>query len=99
MSFLLQSDIAGAVNIASPLPVLNSDFTKALGRILRRPALLAVPATALRMAFGREMTAEFFLASQRCLPQRLSSSGFDFADSALPEALAAALEDRALIPA
>jgi hypothetical protein len=99
MSFLLRSDIAGAINISSPHPSLNADFTKALGRAVRRPAVLAVPASALRMVVGREMTAEFFLASQRCLPQRLSTSGFDFADSALPEALATALEDRALVPA
>lgn len=99
MSFLLQSDIAGAINVSSLQPVLNADFTKALGRAVRRPAVLAVPATALRTVVGREMTAEFFLASQRCLPQRLSTSGFVFADSALSDALTTALEDRTLVPA
>jgi hypothetical protein len=98
MSFLLQSDFAGAVNISSPQPTLNADFTKALGRAVRRPTVLAVPESALRMVVGREMTAEFFLGSQRCLPQRLNTLGFTFADSALPEALATALADRALVP-
>jgi uncharacterized protein len=99
ISFLLgRDDISGAVNVTSPQPVSNATFTKALGRAVHRPAVLAVPRTALRLAVGTEMTSEFLLASQRAVPQRLLQSGFTFADPTLPEALDSALDDRALIP-
>jgi len=65
-----------------------------LGRTLRRPAKLFVPETALKVVVGEEMTAEFLLASQRALPERLLDAGFSFADASLPGALETALDDR-----
>ena len=95
ISFLLQQEaLSGAFNVTSPQPVSNTEFTHELGRALKRPALLFVPETVLRMVVGDEMTAEFLLASQRAVPERLLAAGFAFADPALPAALSTALFDR-----
>jgi uncharacterized protein (TIGR01777 family) len=95
ISFLLQSDaLSGPFNLTAPQPVPNTDFTHELGRALRRPAKLFVPETALRIVVGDEMTAEFLLASQRAVPERLLAAGFGFADASLPGALVTALDDR-----
>lgn len=74
---LAAESLLGAVNASSPQPVRNHDFAKVLGRVLRRPALLAVPSFALRLAVG-EMADEALLASQRVEPARLQSSNFAF---------------------
>lgn len=95
VSYLIQNDaLSGAFNLTSPQPVSNTEFTRELGRALRRPAKLFVPETALRLVVGDEMTAEFLLASQRAVPERLVAAGFRFSDAALPEALVTALHDR-----
>jgi uncharacterized protein (TIGR01777 family) len=95
VSYLIQHEpLSGVFNLTSPQPVSNAEFTRELGRALRRPAKLFVPETALRMVVGDEMTAEFLLASQRAVPERLVAAGFRFADAALPEALVTALHDR-----
>jgi hypothetical protein len=89
--FLLRSPgINGAVNITSPNPVTNAEFTRALGRVLRRPAVLPAPAFALRLAMG-PVADGALLASQRAVPQRLLEAGFRFAQPTLEGALAAAL--------
>jgi NAD dependent epimerase/dehydratase family enzyme len=69
--------LAGPANVVAPNPVTNSQFTRLLGRALRRPALLRVPTLALRLVFG-EMAEATILESQRVLPSRLSALGFDF---------------------
>jgi hypothetical protein len=85
--FALENDHAhGALNLASPCPVTNEEFTRTLARILRRPALLAVPAWVLRLAAG-QMADELLLASQRVMPKRLLEGGFNFEDSELEPAL------------
>ena len=84
----------GPVNLVSPDPVTNAELTAALGRALRRPARLRVPAAALRAALGREMAGETVLAGQRVLPLALQGSGYSFLQPDLPGALAAALADR-----
>jgi uncharacterized protein (TIGR01777 family) len=95
ISFLLRSDgLSGPFNLTAPQPVLNAEFTHELGRALRRPAKLFVPETVLRLVVGDEMTAEFLLASQRAVPERLLAAGFVFADALLPGALVTALDDR-----
>lgn len=83
--------LSGPVNLSSPNPVTNADFTRALARQLGRPAFFAVPAFALRLAFG-EMANEALLASARVVPARLQSAGFQFAQPSIDEALAAALK-------
>ncbi len=74
-------DLSGPVNLTAPEPVTNAAFTKALGRALNRPALLTVPPAALRARFGRQMTEEMLLASQRAVPRKLQGSGFQFRDT------------------
>lgn len=84
--FLLEhNEIAGPVNIVSPQPVTNAEFTRALGAALHRPAAFPVPAFALRLAFG-QMADEALLASTRVLPKKLEAVGFRFALPELNEA-------------
>ena len=85
-------DVRGPVNLTGPEPVTNRVFTKTLGRVLRRPTVLPLPAVALKAAFGREMAGETVLISQRVLPQRLTDSGFTFAHPSLDVALRAVLD-------
>jgi uncharacterized protein len=75
---LLNSDIDGPVNLVSPNPVTNQEFTAALARALHRPALFPVPAFALKVALGGFATE--VLGSKRILPTVLSESGFTFSD-------------------
>jgi uncharacterized protein len=99
IAFLLdRGDLAGPVNLTAPEPVTNAEFTRALGKALHRPAVLAVPAPVLRLAAGAEMTSEMLLASQRAMPERLLAAGYVFADAALAAGLATALRDRLMIP-
>ena len=74
---LATTAVRGAVNAVAPAPVTNREFTRALGRVLRRPALLPAPAPALRLALG-EMADELLLASLRVVPARLLSTGYKF---------------------
>ncbi len=77
----------GPVNVTSPFPVTNQEFTRTLAHLLRRPAFLTVPALALQAAYG-EMARETLLASARVVPERLHSAGFQFSDERLEQALA-----------
>lgn len=74
---LLKSEISGAVNLVSPNPVSNADFTRGLGRALSRPTFFPMPAFVARAAFG-EMGQELLLSSQRVEPGRLLASGYAF---------------------
>jgi hypothetical protein len=78
--------IHGPINIVSPNPVTNEEFTKTLGHVLNRPTALAMPAFAARLAFG-EMADEMLLASQRVLPKRLNQAGFQFQYPTLESAM------------
>jgi hypothetical protein len=78
--------LSGPVNLTSPNAVTNAAFTAALARALRRPALLPVPAFALRLALG-EMADEALLASQRVQPEKLLKADFRFTHPQLDEAL------------
>jgi uncharacterized protein len=79
IEFALETkSVSGAVNVVAPIPVTNLEFTRSLGHALHRPTLLRVPAFALRLAFG-EMAEATILGSERVLPARLSSLGFNFA--------------------
>jgi len=85
---LIASDaLSGPVNVTSPEPVTNAEFTATLARVLRRPAILPVPTPALHALFGKEMVAEMMLGGQRVLPAALRSSGFGFSHPGLEEAL------------
>lgn len=78
IEFVLKTtEVSGAVNLVTPNPVTNAEFTRSLGRALHRTTLLPVPAVALRLAFG-EMAEATVLASTRALPVRLADAGFQF---------------------
>jgi len=81
----------GPVNVVSPEPVRNADFAAALGKALHRPALLPVPAFALRLLYG-EMADAALLASQRVRPARLEALQFPFQYASLAQALPAILD-------
>jgi uncharacterized protein (TIGR01777 family) len=74
---LTKPDLVGPVNMTAPAPVTSNEFAKALGKVLGRPAVVTVPAFALRMAFGSEGAA-MLQSGQRVLPARLLASGFSF---------------------
>jgi hypothetical protein len=80
---------SGPLNAVAPEPVRNAELTAALARALHRPALLAVPAFALRAALG-ELSSEL-LGSRRCVPRRALARGFGFRYPTLAPALAAEL--------
>lgn len=69
--------IAGPVNLVSPAPVTNAEFTRTLASALHRPALVPLPAFAVRMLFG-EMGEQLLLSGQRVLPEKLQSTGYRF---------------------
>ena len=70
-------EVRGVYNITAPNPVMNRDFARALGRALRRPAVLPTPAFALRLIFG-QMADEVLLSGQRVAPVRATIEGFVF---------------------
>jgi uncharacterized protein (TIGR01777 family) len=80
---------AGAVNAVAPNPVRNQDFTRQLSRVLRRPAVLPVPAFAVRALLG-EISGEL-LGSRRVIPQRALDAGFAFEHERIDSALATEL--------
>lgn len=88
--FVLESELAGPVNLASPSPVTSAAFAKALGRALHRPAVLPVPAFTIKVLFGERGEA-VVLEGQRTLPARLLDAGFTFAYDDLDAALERAL--------
>jgi uncharacterized protein (TIGR01777 family) len=87
---LADEALAGPVNAASPQPVTNREFTRALAAALHRPAVLPAPAFALRLALG-SLADELLLASIRIEPAALLARGFRFADPDLAGALARVL--------
>jgi hypothetical protein len=86
----LEGDLTGAYNLTSPNPATSAQFTRALGRALRRPTVFPLPAVAVKTLFG-EMGEATLLEGQRALPARLLEAGFQFAHADLDDALAAAL--------
>ena len=92
LEFLLTNrNIEGPVNVVSPNPVTNSEFTSTLGRVLHRPAFMPLPAFAAKIIMG-EMADELLLASQKCEPAKLQSNGFIFEYPKLDSALLVALQ-------
>jgi uncharacterized protein (TIGR01777 family) len=72
------SQLSGPVNLVAPNAVRNTDFTKVLASVLRRPAIFPVPKIALRVAFGKQAVEELLLASQRVQPGKLGAIGYTF---------------------
>lgn len=88
--FIIDTDeIEGPVNLCSPNPVRNNEFSKTLANVLNRPAFFRVPAFMLRLAAGE--LGDLLLNSQRAVPSRLVSSGYSFKYPGLSEALEASV--------
>lgn len=83
---LRDTELVGPVNLVAPEPVRAKTLMQTLGKKLRRPAFLHLPAFALRLGFG-EMADELLLGSQRVSPQALSHAGFEFRYATLNSAL------------
>ena len=81
-----KNDVRGPINVISPQPLQNSEFTKILARALHRPALFPAPPFALRLMLG-EMADALLLSSQRVLPKKLQQLGFEFQQPDLINAL------------
>lgn len=99
LHLILNESLSGPVNLTSPEPLRNRDFTRTLGRVLSRPTVFPVPSAALRLVFG-EMANAALLASARVMPERLLASGYRFAHPDLESALRHVLgqDRRAILP-
>lgn len=84
------SKLRGPVNMVSPNPATNGEFTKTLANVLKRPAILTVPAFVARLAFGK-FADEGLLASAKVKPGKLVQSGYNFQHPELRSALKALL--------
>jgi uncharacterized protein (TIGR01777 family) len=86
IQYIMANDsMRGPVNLVSPKPVSNYEFTKALGRVLHRPTVFRMPAFVACLAFG-EMAKELLLSSTRAMPKKLMDTGYQFRHSDLEEA-------------
>jgi uncharacterized protein len=85
-----EDSLRGPLNVVSPAPVINAEFTRCLGRALGRPTLLSVPRLALRVAFGE--LSQALLSSQRVLPRAAEQSGYRFKYPELAGALQACID-------
>ncbi|MEU7421966.1 TIGR01777 family oxidoreductase [Streptomyces antibioticus] len=83
-----RDDLSGPFNLTAPEPLTNREITEAMGRVLHRPTVFAVPAPVLRAALG-EMAGDV-LGSARVVPRRLLESGFVFAFPGIEDAIRAA---------
>ena len=90
---LQHEDLHGPVNIVAPHPVTNRQFTRTLGRVLRRPAFVPVPKFLLSCLLG-EMAKELLFAGTRVFPHKLLKSGYVFAQPDLESALRSVMKKR-----
>ena len=87
---LTRETLSGPIVVAAPETVTNREFVKAMAHVLRRPAILAIPAPILRAALGG-FAREALLSSQRVIPRKLLDIGYEFQQPKLAPALHAAL--------
>ncbi len=83
---LVSPAVRGPVNLTAPAPVTNAELTRVLARVLGRPAVVPVPAAALRLLLG-DLADELLLASTRVVPVRLKETGYEFRHPELEGAL------------
>jgi len=89
---LARDDISGPCNLTAPNPVTNTEFTKTLGRVVRRPTPIPTPLLPLKLLYGDELVHELLATGQRVLPTRLEKTGYQFVHPTLEEALRAAVD-------
>ena len=87
--------LKGPVNVCSPNPCTNAEFTSAMGKVMRRPTILPLPEFAVKLAFG-EMGEEMLLGGNRVYPKKLLESGFDFKHSTIESALQSAIHEESI---
>ena len=91
ITFLLENKVSGPVNLTSPNPVTNQEFTSALARAMHRPALFPAPAIALKIALGG-FSSEI-LGSKKVTPQALADAGFTWDYPHITNALTALIQE------
>ena len=91
ISFMLEGELEGPVNLTAPNPVTNQEFTSALARALHRPALFPAPAIALKVAMGG-FSSEI-LGSKKVIPQALTEAGFEWDFPHITSALTALVSE------
>ena len=92
INFAIENEkMRGAVNVVSPNPVTNEEFTKTLGEVLYRPTFLPLPEFAVNLVFG-EMGDALLIDSTRVAPKRLLDAGFEFEFPELKTALEHAMK-------
>jgi len=85
--FIMENQsLAGPVNLVSPNPVTNLEFTKTLGKVLKRPTIMPLPAFVARLLFG-EMADALLLSSARVIPKKLVEANYKFKHDTLQSAL------------
>jgi uncharacterized protein (TIGR01777 family) len=83
----LENDsVEGPINVGSPNPLTNAEYTKVLGKVLNRPTVFPLPAPAARLMLG-EIADELLLASARIEPAKLEETGYEFRYPELEDAL------------
>lgn len=79
--------VAGPVNAVGPTPARNVEYAKALGRVLRRPAIVPAPLPLMKVVLGEQLIQETLLTSQKVVPARLEGLGYQFLDRTIEDAL------------
>ncbi len=85
--------ISGPVNLVSPQPLTNYEFTKTLGKIVKKPTVMKMPAFVARTVFG-QMGTELVLSSTRVIPKLLTEKGYSFVAANLEESITYCLQNR-----
>lgn len=85
--FAIDDDrVEGPINAIGPTPARNSEYVKALGRVLHRPTVLPTPTPVLRLVMG-DVIDSLLVASQKVVPSRLEGLGYEFLDRTIVQAL------------
>ena len=90
--FIIEQHAAtGPINLVTPNPVTNREYTKALGKALKRPTVLPMPAAVAKLLFG-QMGSELLLSGARVNPTKLQLLGFEFLHPTIEEAMVSVLK-------
>lgn len=92
IAHIIDGDLEGPVNLTAPNPVMNAEFTKALGDVINRPTILPTPRFGLELLLGKELAQALVFTSARILPEKLTASGFVFSHPTVRDALHATLD-------
>lgn len=92
ITYLLNANVSGAVNLTAPAAVTSAEFARVLGSVLRRPAVLPIPSFGPKLLLGGELADALLFTGQRVVPRVLSGAGFQFAHPTLEIALRALLK-------